>query len=221
MSGLLYPTLPGLTFNTVRSPIWHSRVQKAISGKQSAIADQVYPLMQFTLLYDDSSGGGLRDVGAPGFTSATSEIRTLLGFFNQMMGRWDTFLFQDPEFSWAALEPFGIGDGATRLFPITASYQNEGGPGAPELIQNFNGPVELFANGALIAADTYTLGPSLAPLVNAGYVLFNAAPAEGVPLTWSGNFYYRCRFDEDMYEWTKVMKAIWSLKKISFTSVLL
>jgi uncharacterized protein (TIGR02217 family) len=220
MSSLIYPTLPGLTFNTIRAPKWKSRVQTAISGKQSAIADQVYPLVQFTLLYDDSSGGGLRDTGAPGFTG-TSEIKALVGFFDQMMGRYDTFLFTDPEFNAVTAQQFGTGDGTTELFAITAVYGNPSGAGAPELIQNFNGTPNLYSNGTLINPSTYTLGPSVSPAVAAGYVLFAGAPASGAVLTWTGSFYYRCRFDEDSYEWTKNMLAIWSLKRISFTSVLL
>jgi hypothetical protein len=217
VSALLYPTLPGVTYNSIRAPFWRTGVQTALSGKSSTISYMTYPLTKFTLLYDDSNGGFLRDTT----WVASSEVKALVGLFQQMRGRFDTFLYTDPQFNSVTAQQFGVGDGVTTLFAITAAYQNPSGPGAPELIQNFNGTPTFYDNGTLISSSNYTLGPSLTPSVNAGFILFNTAPTSGHSLTWTGSWYYRCRFDEDTYEFTQFLQGLWSAKKVSFSSVLL
>jgi hypothetical protein len=211
MSSLIYPTLPGLTYEVIRAPVFKTRRQQALSGKETAISDMVYPRTRFTLIYSL-----LRDTGAAGGFIGPSEIETLVGFFQQMRGSWDTWLFQDPDFNSVAAQPFGTGDGSTVLFPVTANYA-QSGFSVPELIQDFNGQPQFFLAG--VPTFAFTLGPTTS--INAGYVQFSTPPPPGTPLTWSGNFYYRCRFDEDTYEFIKFMQYLWELKKISFTSVLL
>jgi hypothetical protein len=211
VSGLLYPTLPGVTFNSIRSYVWNTGVQTALSRKQTTIAYQQYPVVRYTLLYEF-----LRDLPYPSLSS--SELKALQGLCNQMMGRYDTFLYTDPLFNSVTAFPFGTGNGTTVLFPITAVYENTGGPGAVELIQNFNGTPSFYSNGTLISSSTYTLGPTTS--IDAGYIQFNTAPANTVALTWTGSFYYRCRFDDDTADFTEFMQSLWELKKLSFTSVI-
>jgi hypothetical protein len=44
-------------------------------------------------------------------------------------------------------------------------------------------------------------------------------PAAGHTLTWSGQFYFRCRFDHDEAEFEQFMSNFWSANRIEFTSV--
>lgn len=208
MSSQVYPALQGLTYPVKRSYVWKSGNQEALSGKQSAIAYRQYPLVHFDLSYDI-----LRDASTP------SEIKQLVGLHNLMRGRFDTFLFSDPDFNAitsanaAQFGPFGTGDGATLVFQLVALYQVSGGPGQAELIQNLNGTPVLYDNGATISAANYSVGAT-------GIITFGSghAPASGHALTWSGAFYYRCRFDEDSIEWKKESKQWWTAD-VSFTSV--
>jgi len=211
MSDLVYPNnIQGLTFNVIREPIWNASLQRSATGKATAVQYYQYPLTKFTLNYEL-----LRD------DLTVSDLRALVGLFNAVGGMFDTFLFQDPDFNTVANQNFGIGTGTQTLFPITAVFENAGGPGAAELIQNFNGSPQLYSNTSLISPSTYTLGPSISPLVDIGFVLFNTAPADGVNLNWSGQFYYRCRFNKNSYPWAKFMYKWWAIKTIDFTSVLL
>jgi hypothetical protein len=75
----------------------------------------------------------LRDYVSP------SDLKALVGLFIACLGKWDTFLYIDPVFNTVANMPFGVTDGSTLTFPITATYENPGGPGGAELIQNFDG----------------------------------------------------------------------------------
>jgi hypothetical protein len=214
VSSIVYPTLPGLSIEVRRTYVWKTFVQEALSGKQSTLAMRQFPLVSYELTYNL-----LRDTGAPGFGGGTSEIKSIVGLFNQVQGRWDTFLFTDPDFNTitpanaSAYGTFGTGDGSTLSFQLVAPYWNAGGAGRSELIQNLNGTPILYDNGATISSSNYSIGAT-------GIVTFGAghAPAAGHTLTWSGSWYYRCRFDEDAIVWKKFMNLLWSAQ-VKFTSV--
>ena len=214
MSSLVYPTLPGLGFDVIRSYVWKTGYQEALSGKQSTIAYRQYPLVHYELTYNV-----LRDVGAAGFgSSTTSEIQQIAGLHNALQGRWDTFLFTDPDFNTitsgnaARYGVFGTGTGSLLIFQLAAWYQNSGGPGNDELIQNLNGTPVLYDNGTIISSANYSIDAT-------GIVTFGAghAPASGHTLTWSGSWYYRCRFDEDALTYKKFMSKLYSVN-VKFTS---
>lgn len=46
------------------------------------------------------------------------------------------------------------------------------------------------------------------------------APANGVPLLWSGSFRYRCRFSEDSIDFVEFMQNLWELKQLKFEQVI-
>lgn len=207
MTSFVYPNnILGLSFNVVRTPEYNTGVQEAMSRKRSAIMWQAYPVIHFELDYEL-----LRD------DLTISDLKALVGLFNACAGRYDTFLFLDPDFNTIpASTPalFATGNGTVGPFQLVATYQNPGGPGYNEIIQNINGSPILYANGSQIAFGTYSIGPT-------GLVTFAAghAPANGVSLTWSGSFYYRCAFDDDKLDLTKFMSQWWAAKKVSFTSI--
>lgn len=203
MSALVYPgTLPGLTYDNVRTPFFKTGVQTAVSGKESRLAYMVYPLHYFELKYE-----WLDD------RIATSHLKALAGLFMQMQGRADTFLFTDPAFSSVTDYQFGTGNGSTTAFQLFAAWQNSGGPGYPELVQNLNGaPTIKKAGVTQTTPANYTLGAT-------GIVTFTSAPAAAAALTWTGSFYYRCRFDDDQMPLTQFMDKWWTTKTIKLRTI--
>lgn len=197
MSSLIYPVLIGATFDVVRSPKWNTNVQKAMSGKRSTIARQFYPRMHFELNYDI-----LRDNVTP------SDLKALVGLFNQLSGAYDTFLFTDPDFNTVTSAPFGVGDGTTTVFQLTAFYTNSGGEGWYELTQALNGTPSVYINGVLQVSG-YSIGST-------GVVTFTTAPGAGTVLTWTGSFYYRCSFADDELDLNKFTNQWWDAKKVTF-----
>lgn len=208
MSSQIYPTLPGLDINVKRSYVWKSGIQESLSGKQSAISYRQYPQVAYELTYNV-----LRRNISP------DELQTIVGLYNDMKGRFDTFLFTDPDFNTitaanaAQYGNFGTGDGSTLIFQLVSMFQNSGGPGGAEIIQNLNGTPVLYDNGVAISAANYSIGAT-------GVVTFGAghAPLSGHALTWSGSWYNRCRFDEDAIVWKKFMANFWSAD-VKFSSV--
>lgn len=203
MSNLIFPTgIKGLTFAGERMPVWKTGYQESLSGKVSTIRYQQYPIYEWVLNFEL-----LRHDVTP------SELLMISGLFNQLAGRWDTFLYQDPLFNAVTLEPFGTGNGTTLAFPLIARHQNIGGPGVDELIQNFSTTPVIRVNGVVQTTPAqYTLGPT-------GIVTFAAAPGVGLPLTWTGGFYYRCRIQTDMLSFNEFMTNWWQLRSIRFRSV--
>jgi uncharacterized protein (TIGR02217 family) len=205
VSNLVYPSsLPGLTFGNTRSPAYNTGIQAALSGKESRIAYQQYPLMTFELQYEL-----LRDYSTP------SDLKALTGLFMACNGKWDTFLFTDPAFNTVAAMPFATADGVTAAYQITATYQNTAGPGGAELIQNFNGVPAIFVGGVLQTSGTaYTLGLTGIITFLSGHI-----PAASAVLTWTGSFFYRCRFDDDSFTVSQFLSKFWDAKRVTIRQV--
>jgi uncharacterized protein (TIGR02217 family) len=203
MSAFIYPTLPGLTFDTTRTPIFKTNVQESPSGKESRFSYQFYPRVKYNLIYSL-----LRDDVTP------SEFRQLAGLYEAMQGQFDTFLFVDPDFNAVTTENFGTGDGSTIAFQLSAKFQVTGGPGWPNIVQNLNGTPSIFKSAVLQTGGgvNYSLGPT-------GIITFTAAPAAAAPLTWTGSFYIRCRFTQDSVEFVKNANKWWQGDSVEFISV--
>jgi uncharacterized protein (TIGR02217 family) len=208
VSNFVYPNLPGLTFNSVRSPHYNTGIQSAMSDVESRIAYQQYPVIHWELIYEL-----LRDYVTP------SDLKALVGLYNAVQGQWDTFLYADPVFNAVTAQQFatvGSSDTDTTLYQLTAVYENSGGPGGPEIIQNFQSSPEIYGNGTLINSAYYSISGTGALNFLSGHV-----PASGVVLTWTGSFYYRVRFNDDTLDVSQFMQNFWELKKVKLKQVIL
>jgi hypothetical protein len=216
MSSLVYPTgIKGLTFEGARTQLWKTGIQEAVSGKETRIAYQQYPRYRWELTYE------LLD-----HTLAVSEYKAVSGLIGAVNGAFDTFLYSDPVYNSVTDEKFGwtyaVGgtggstqcDGIKTQFQLVAAFLNTGGPGVPEIIQNLNGTPVIKDNGSTVSAANYTISGQ-------GIVTFNTPPTTGHSLTWTGGFYYRCRFESDEIPFSEFMSRWYSSKKISFKSVIL
>jgi hypothetical protein len=110
MSDDVFPTLPGLKWGTVKTPIWSTKVLTAASGRETRGSFQSYPRWRFTLSYEF-----LR--GANGF----DELQDLVGFFNQRGGSLDNFLYRDPADYQVSDQALGVGDSSTTEFRFVRS----------------------------------------------------------------------------------------------------
>jgi hypothetical protein len=52
-------------------------------------------------------------------------------------------------------------------------------------------------------------------------VSFASAPANNVPLLWSGSFFYRCSFLDDKIDFAQLFSKAWEQKSIAFESIIL
>lgn len=87
----IFPTLPGLTYTSVKTPEFDTLVMAAPNRYEVRIQQTINPIWSWTLIYDF-----LHDFFWDQFT-AVSELRTLMGFFSQVGGKAQSFLYTDPD----------------------------------------------------------------------------------------------------------------------------
>lgn len=189
----VFPTLTGLSWEVVRTPIWRTLVQKMVSGKSAACGLMGFPLYRWTLKYERLRSDGVQD------------LQTLMGFFNQCQGRLTPFYYEDPHDKTVTLQAFGIGDGVIEAFQLVRAFG-----GFVEPVQSVHGTPHIFAGG--VETTAFTLGAT-------GIVTFNDPPADDAVLTWTGSYYWLSRFEEDEADFAEFMYNLWHLKKISFEFV--
>ena len=192
MSSLVFPTLQGLAWDVMRTPIWNTLTKKSASQREYRARVVSYPRYRYQLTYEF-----LRE------RQGKTELQQLIGLFNRCGGSFDTFLFADPDDSAVTDQVIGIGDGSSTQF---------------QLVRTFGGFVEpVFApNGAqTIKLNGISLGSGYSIDAN-GLVTFSGAPSSGVTITWSGAYYWRCRFEQDAIDFNKFMQQLWEAKKVTF-----
>jgi hypothetical protein len=102
---------------------------------------------------------------------------------------------------------FAVGDGTTTIFQIKRPIIT-GGIAFSEPVFAFNGNPVITVDGAETAVTVLDLGK----------VQFATAPANGARLNWTGQFYYRCRFEIDELDISKLMSGLWEGRGIDFRS---
>lgn len=197
--------IPGLTWAGTRTMILRTGYQEAITGKVTTLAYQAYPIVEWSLNYELLNRA-----------AALDDLKKIEGLFMSLQGQSGTFLYDDPAFDTITNGPFGTGNGSTKAFQLAGYYGNVGGPSGKEIIQNLQNPaaVQIFDNGVLVSPSAYAIGAT-------GIVTFNSAPLAGHALTWTGQFYYRCRFEVDDLDPSQYMINFWALQTLKFRSVVL
>ncbi len=194
MSDAIFPTLPGLKWDVTKKPYFSTKIQTSVNGKESRAIDWSYPRWQFDLSYEL-----LRD-------DVTNELRTLMGFFLQRQGAFDSFLYTDPSDNYVASQSIGTGNGATTVFQLVRSLG-----GFTELMKNITGTPVVRLNGT-VQGSGWTVDGN-------GLITFTTAPAAGVAVTADFSYYFRVRFLQDESEFSQFMQNLWELKKCQLVSL--
>jgi hypothetical protein len=101
VSNAIYPaTLKGIQPNVVKTPEFKTVVQASPSGVETRLAQAQNPIWHWQLFYEflfndtvDPVGGSQRNPSVLPY----SELQTLMGFYLARQGKFDSFLFTDPE----------------------------------------------------------------------------------------------------------------------------
>jgi uncharacterized protein (TIGR02217 family) len=197
MSNAVFPiALPGLSVTSpIVAPRFNTKAQGAVSGRETRAAFMQYPLWDITVGYEF-----LRT------SVVLPELNTLVGFFGARKGSWDSFLILLPEDNACTDMAFATGDGVTRVFQLTRS-RGAGGFAFSEPVMNVLALTNIKAAGSVVSGATYSIGST-------GLVTFITAPANGALLTWTGSYYFRCRFLQDTVEFARFMSNLWDAKKV-------
>lgn len=193
MSNAIFPDLPGLLPTVTRAPQWKTEIKETPSGREYRGTFMSYPRYRYRLSF-----GFLRD------TAAEPELSQLLGFFNARRGAFDTFLFVDPSDNVVVDQVIGVGDGVTTSFQLVRTYG-----GVIEPVYDPASGYTILVNGG---ASSYTLGAL-------GLVTFVTAPPAGHEVTFTGSFYWRCRFVSDELPFEQFLAQFWAAKSVEFKTV--
>lgn len=200
MSTQILPSLAGLGFDVVRTPVWDTSIHTTISGKETRMARQVYPRWKWELTYNV-----LRS------DATHSELQQLAGFFNARKGRFDTFLYRDADDNTAIAQILGQGTDSLTTF---------------QLIRDFGGFKEVIlapqtVSAVYIDGVAQSSGWSVSAWGTAtpGVITFASAPANNAIITADFSFYFPCRMSEDIVSFTMFISQHYRVKKFSFISV--
>lgn len=184
MSLATFPELPGVAWSVIRAPTFETIVKTLPSLRDVSTALYTSPRKRFELPYEV-----LRDSVSQG------ELQTLVGFFDQMRGRYERFLLRDPRDYQLADAVIGTTDGAITTFIVARNT----GPSFYEAVGYVvpTSPAPVFKlNGSVVSGALYDLvAPNL--------VVFHTPPTTGQTLTVTCDFRYVCRFDDDVLDTTQ------------------
>jgi uncharacterized protein (TIGR02217 family) len=195
MSNAVFPALIGVTFPIARKPVFSTRVQQSVSGREVRITDYPYPIWEWTLPFD---------------YLPAADFATLAGFIAARQGPWDSFLYDDPTDDSVSGQAIGTGDGSTAAWQLVRALGSFAEPIlAPNVVQN------VYLNGVRQAAGSYSVNAAT------GVVTFNTAPGSGAAISADFTYYFRCCFLDDVPAFEQFMHNIWRAKELKFRSLFL
>jgi uncharacterized protein (TIGR02217 family) len=195
----------GLTWPIKRHPEWRTQIHEATSGKEFRLAYWTYPRWHYEISYNY-----LKDNPDDLYEQNTdTDLRTLEGFFLQMQGSLNPFLFFDPSDNTVQGQIIGTGNATQTQFQMVRTF---GGFIEPIQAPFGNPAINVYLNGTLQAATSYSIGST-------GIITFNTAPGSGVVITADFSYNFTCRFEKDMLELENFMFQLWSLKQVEIISV--
>lgn len=106
MSNTIFPQTNGLKIERTKTPQWKTITHVATSGKETRTAMMSYPRWVFSLSFEF-----LKD-------DLTAQFATFAGFFNNLKGSFDSFLYLDPYDNTVTNQTIGTGNGTTKDFQL-------------------------------------------------------------------------------------------------------
>lgn len=201
MSNATFPILSGLGWSVIKTPQWRTKVQESANGKEYRSAFFSQPKYHINLSFEILRAD-----------SVNLELQTLMGFFNNRQGSYDSFLYTDPTDNSVTAQGIGTGTGAQTIFSLLRNYGS-----FVESVMNINVITGIYDNGVPVVqgagAGKYTID-------SFGFVTFGTAPIAGHVLTWTGTYFYRCRFAKDASEFNNFMYQLWTLKSLDMVGCL-
>lgn len=192
-----------------RRSTFDTLVQQTSSRKTVRLSYDPYPLYEWELVFGDGTDdtGFIPDDPDDLFgTNLDTDLVTIQGFYEQMLGRFNVFLFDDPNDDNVEAQQIGTGDGTTTAFQLVRS---RGGSTIPIQCPFTLPAPNIYDNGVLksVGTDYGISNPG-------GLVTFVTAPAAGHVITADFSYYFPVRFDDDVHEHEQFMVQLWKLKSI-------
>jgi len=193
--------------NTKMGTLWNATGSSWFNGEtdEMGLWSRVLTGTEITAFHN---GGAGKVIGsATVITPKGTELAEFMGFFNARHGSFDSFLYDNQEDNTATAQVFGTGDAVETVFQLTRTLGST--YGFTEPTQNINTITNIYFDDVIESPANYSVD-------TLGVVTFNTPPGAGVVITWTGTFYYRVTFLEDMANFNLFMHKLWNLDVISF-----
>jgi uncharacterized protein (TIGR02217 family) len=205
-----YPSIATLPAQDIKV-IWRPKAlnfapQTHTSGREVIVGASAYPLHEFELIYNM-----LRNL--PTYT----EFKTFMGFFLQLGGILNGFLWKNPHDGQTTGSVIAIGDGVTVKFTLARSY-GAGGFSGSEPIGYLDPATTLnvYVNGVLkTLGSDYTVDQTYPGNQT---ITFTSAPGGTQPISIDASYFYFCRFSDDTTDFEQILWQIFQNKKITLVS---
>lgn len=194
----IFPILPGQAFPVTKTPVWSTQIAAAGSGRERRRKQWSYPKWRFKITHEV-----LRD------TASFPELQRLWAFFNAKAGQFGEFSYFDAADSNVANQVFGTGDGIATTFQLMRTI-SAGAMTFSEPVRSVAGLPAIKING--VATNAFALGAN-------GLITFASPPAAGAALSWSGQFMFLVRFEQDELEAEQMMQSLWSQDGLTLVTV--
>lgn len=191
----IFPKFRGLKAEREISTEFSTLIQRAASGRRTAMGQRMFPVHRFNLRYEFLRA-----------KPSVAEMQALRGFFNARRGALEPFYLQDPDRCRVAAQIVGLGEAGRTVFPLV---YGEGGSidriGGVDLTGQ--APVAL-VNGALTNA-TWTRN----------CMVLQAPAAAGTTVAWSGAFFFHVAFVDDKLTLKRFLDQLYSAEGVAVESV--
>lgn len=187
----IFPELPTMAWNSKKKQCWNTVVKKSGTGRRKTLSRWAYPEWEIQSAYTCLD---------------TDAIRKAAGFFGMVRGSFQEFLWKDPDDYREENVTLGQGDGSKCDFQL---IKNIGGLYIEPVTDIVAGSMSVTVDGLAVAA---TVGDS-------GLITLATAPASGMPVTATYEYYWRVAFKEDELDWDNFWYGYYKLNTITVVTV--
>ena len=174
MSQLLFPDLNGKTWNYSKSVVRNNIIQTSSSGIETRIQFWRYPKYLITINYEVLTDESFIDTGG----LVAGDLETVFGFYNQVGGTLEDFLYRDPVDNTVENQAFAIGDGVTTQFQLIRTVG-----GFNEPVYGVGDSTLVFVNNELANTDALFTGTPQ-PIAGSKLSMLNP-PANGTEVRFT------------------------------------
>lgn len=199
MSNFILPTFQGWSYDKTITPVWETQIYTSSSGRETRIQKWKSPRYKISIKFNFLTDNSMQSVSLD-----KGDVERLKGFFNTLAGAFDDFLYFDDTENYVENQSFGVGDGQTTIYQLVRSL-----PYYAEAVTGINEKPQIFVNGEEVECEVDAYG----------VVTFAEPPEADAVLTWTGNYYFRVRFEDDELDLSRTWQALWENAEIKMITV--
>lgn len=200
MSNLIFPQFQGWSVEKTKKPTWKTTITEAESGRETRSTTWSCPRYEITLKYNFMTDNSTESVSL-----LKGDLEKLQGFFNSVGGQLEDFLYFDDVENHCDNQTVAIADGTSTQFQLVRSL--------PNWVEPIRGIVEtphIFIDGEETTDFSYSA---------TGLIKFENPPSKNSIITWSGNYYFRVRFNSEELELSRSWEGLYEDIEISLITV--